>query len=105
MNNGCVQRGAAAQRACVGPGQPHLHSALTWGGDAVSVARHVVVQGKQQYPHGQGEHAGQETVEDQVEEQDESWSWAAEREAGRHKQAKKHYEGSGHSRLMYNVNL
>lgn len=46
---------------------------LTWGGDAVSVARHKVVQSEQHHPHGQGEHAGQEAVEDQVEEQDESW--------------------------------
>lgn len=46
---------------------------LTWGGDAVSVARNKVIQSEQHHPHGQGEHAGQEAVEDQVEEQDESW--------------------------------
>lgn len=46
---------------------------LTWGGDAVPVPRHVVVQGEEQHPHGQSEHARQETVENQVEQQDESW--------------------------------
>lgn len=44
---------------------------LTWTGDAVPVPRHVVVQREQHHPHGEGEHAGQEAVEDQVEEQDE----------------------------------
>lgn len=46
---------------------------LTWGGDAVPVPRHVVAEGEEHHPHGQGEHARQETVEDQVEQQDEGW--------------------------------
>lgn len=75
-----------SERSCgtKDPDRPHLHRALTWGGDAVSVTRHIVVQGEQHHPHGQGEHAGQEAVEDQVEEQDESWCWRAKREEGRH---------------------
>lgn len=46
---------------------------LTWGGDAVPVLRHVVVQGEEHHPHGQSEHTRQETVENQVEQQDEGW--------------------------------
>lgn len=46
---------------------------LTWGGNAVSVSGHVIIQREQQDPHGQGEQASQETVEHQVEEQDERW--------------------------------
>lgn len=42
-------------------------------GDSVSVLRHIVIQSEQHHPHRQGEHAGQETVEDQVEQQDEGW--------------------------------
>lgn len=49
----------------------HAEEELTWIGDTVSVPRHVVVQSEQHHPHGQGEHTSQETVEDQVEEQDE----------------------------------
>lgn len=45
--------------------------ALTWIGDTVTVLRHIVVQSEQHDPHGQGEHPSQETVEHQVEEQDE----------------------------------
>lgn len=50
-----------------------LGGGLTWGGDAVPVPRLVVVQGEEQHPHGESEHARQETVENQVEQQDESW--------------------------------
>lgn len=46
---------------------------LTWIGNAVSVLGHIVIQSEQQHPHGQGEHASQETVENQVEQQDEGW--------------------------------
>lgn len=46
---------------------------LTWGGDAIPVPRGVVVQGEEHHPHGQSEHARQETVENQVEQQDEGW--------------------------------
>lgn len=46
---------------------------LTWGGDAIPVLRRFVVQGEEHHPHGQSKHARQETVENQVEQQDESW--------------------------------
>lgn len=44
---------------------------LTWRGNTVSVPRHIVVQSEQHHPRGQGEHASQETVENQVEQQNE----------------------------------
>lgn len=56
---------------------------LTWIGDTVSVPRHVVVQSEQHDPHGQGEHTSQETVEHQVEEQDEGCTKRKNR-AGEH---------------------
>lgn len=64
MNNENAEREGAA---------PLCGGGLTWGGDAVPVPWHVVVQGEEHHPHGQGEHPRQETVEDQVEQQDEGW--------------------------------
>lgn len=75
MNNGFAQRKSRQTESSHRPlaARTARRVILTWGGDAVSVARHKVVQSEQHHPHGQGEHAGQEAVEDQVEEQDESW--------------------------------
>lgn len=72
MNNEYAQRGIG----CVWRG------GLTWGGDAVPVPRHVVAESEEHHPHGQGEHARQETVENQVEQQDEGWRDPEEQRGG-----------------------
>ena len=53
---------------------PQRQRRLTWVGQPVLVARNVLVQGQEQDPEGQREHARQEGVEDEVEEQDEPCS-------------------------------
>lgn len=46
---------------------------LTRGGEAVLVFGDVGVDALQHHPHGEREQAGQEAVEEQVEEQDQPW--------------------------------
>ena len=43
---------------------------LTWAGHSVPVLGHVVLQGLQHHPHGEGEEARQEGIEHQVEADD-----------------------------------
>lgn len=48
-------------------------SSLTWCGQPVLVLRGVVRDSLQHHPHGEGEHGGEEAIEDEVEEEDEGY--------------------------------
>lgn len=45
-------------------------SSLTWCGQSVLVLGGVVRDRLQHHPHGEGEHGGEEAIEDEVEEED-----------------------------------
>lgn len=46
----------------------------TRGGQPVLIGWLVVVQGQEHHIHGEDKHTGQKDVEDQIEEQDQTWN-------------------------------
>lgn len=48
---------------------------LTWDREAVLVLGDIWVHRLEHHPHGEREEGGEETVEHQIEEQDQSWGW------------------------------